>query len=370
MPAEEPIGYAVVGLGWISQVAMLPAFANASDSARLTALVSGSEDKRRGLARRYGLEDSATFHYDDYEACLERPDVQAVYIAVPNHLHREYTVRAAEKGVHVLCEKPMAPSVEDCRAMIDACARNGVKLMIAYRLHLDPLHLRAVELARSGRLGDLRVFDATFTQQVKPDDIRLVPPEKGGGALFDIGIYCLNAARYLFGAEPERVWATAASAPDPRFEEVEEAVSCVLTFPGNRLASFTCSFGAAAVAALRLVGTETDLSIPGNAFEFQGDRELVMGGGGESRKPFPQSDQFGPQLAYFSDCIRTDRRPEPDGEEGLVDVSIIRTLYESLASGTAMDIEVTRDRRPDPEAAIRFPAIEEPEMIGMDGPGE
>ncbi|HUG40572.1 MAG TPA: Gfo/Idh/MocA family oxidoreductase [Longimicrobiales bacterium] len=340
MTPNAAVGYAVVGLGWISQAAVLPAFANARRSSRLAALVSGDADKRRGLARRYDLPGDATFDYDDYDACLDRDDVDAVYIALPNHLHREYTVRAAEKGVHVLCEKPMAPAVDDCRAMIDACRDNGVKLMIAYRLHLDPGHLRAVELATTGAIGDPRAFTATFTEQVDADNSRLVSVDEGGGPVFDLGVYCINAARYLFRAEPERVWATRVSRRgDPRFGESEEMATCVLAFPGERHASFTCSFGAAPVSAFRLVGTEGDLRMEENAFDFRGDRELRVAGKAELREGFGASDQFGPQLAYFSDCILEDRDPEPDGEEGRIDVMLVRALYESMESGRPVEVE-------------------------------
>ena len=377
--AEHPgtVGYAVVGLGWISQAAMLPAFHNAAHNSRLVALVSGSQRKRRALAERYELSyERDTFDYDDLEECLARDDVDAIYLAVPNHLHREYTERAAAAGVHVLCEKPMAVSAEECRAMIRSCDDAGVRLMVAYRLHLDPANLEVVDRVTSGAIGRTRLFNATFTQQVEEGDIRLMPPDEGGGPLYDIGVYCINAARYFFRAEPESVWATRATRPQERFEEASEMMSCVLRFPEDRLAAFTCSFGAHSVSAFHLVGDDGELRMD-NAFSFQGDRELeqVAGvddgpgrGRGPGRQMFPESDQFGPQLAYFSDCILEGRDPEPDGEEGLVDVRVIRALYQSLETGRAVDIDVERDRRPTPDMAIRYPAVEEPEMIDADDP--
>lgn len=367
-PPQNTIGYAVVGLGWISQAAMLPAFANARANSRLTALVSGDERKRRLLAERYDLPIDATFDYDAYEDCLERDDVDAVYIAVPNHLHREYVVRAAEKGVHVLCEKPLAVTSDECRAMVDACRANGVKLMTAYRLHFDPANLGAVERVQAGTIGHTRIFDATFTQQVEEGDIRLGPPEKGGGPLYDIGIYCLNAARYLFRDEPESVWATRASRAERRFDQTAEMASCVLRFPGERLAAFTCSFGAASVSTFHLVGTDGDIRLD-NAFNFTGDRELLVSGAHQERETYEEVDQFGSQLLYFSDCVRNDRDPEPDGEEGLVDVRIIEALFESLDSGRAVDLDVSRSRRPEPDMALRCPAFEAPEMVNADEPG-
>jgi len=362
--SQDPVGYAVVGLGRISQAAMLPAFANTGDSSRLVALVSGNEKKRRVLAERYGLDpERDTFGYDDLAACLERDDVEAVYIAVPNHLHREYTERAAAAGVNVLCEKPMAPSVEDCRAMIDACENAGVRLMIAYRLHLEPANLHLVERIEGGALGEPRLFSSTFALQVDDDDVRLVPPDSGGGPLYDIGVYCINAARYLFRAEPEEVWATPVARKQPRFEEIEEAASCVLRFPGERLATFTCSFGAHDASLVTLVGDDGWIRLD-NAFDFRGDRHLQQEGGRDpGTRTFPESDQFGPQLAYFSRCIREDRDPEPDGGEGLMDVRIIRALYESMETGRSVELDLHRGRRPEPDMAERYPALESPEMV-------
>jgi predicted dehydrogenase len=368
MPPAGTVGYAVVGLGWIAQAAMLPAFSSARRNSRLVALVSGDVEKRRILADRYGLEPSAAYDYDDYDRCLDRDDVDAVYIALPNHLHREYAVRAAEKGVHVLCEKPMAVTVEECRAMMEACSANAARLMIAYRLHLDPANLYAVERVLDGAIGATRVFDATFTQQVEEGDVRLLPPAKGGGPLYDIGIYCVNAARYLFRAEPESVWATRVSRAQPRFDQSAEAMVCVLRFPDARLAAFTCSFGAHAVSVFHLVGESGEIRMD-DAFTFQGARDVVVRtDADEDGRQFPAMDQFGPQLLYFSDCVLGGRDPEPDGEEGLVDVAIIEGLYESLESGKLVAVDVRRERRPVPEQALSCPPVPSPELVNAAEP--
>jgi predicted dehydrogenase len=364
---EAPIGYAVVGLGWISQAAVLPAFRNARGNSRLAALVSGDPEKRGSLADRYDLRSDATFGYEEYEACLDRDDVDAVYIAVPNHLHREYTVRAAERGVHVLCEKPMAGTEEDCRAMIQACDAAGVQLMVAYRLHLEPANLHLVDLVQSGRIGRPRSFDAVFTESVAEDDIRLEPPGKGGGPLYDIGVYCINAARYLFQAEPESVVGMRASRPQAPLDQASEMLSCALRFPGGRLASFTCGFGAHAVSTLQLVGDAGSLRMT-NAFNFRGDRQLEAEGHHDQSRTFPETDHFGPQLAYFSDCVIEDRTPEPDGEEGLIDVRIIQALYDSLDRGRPVELSLRRDRRPVPGMAMEYPAVPAPELVGAAEP--
>src|SRR6202035_5019615 len=178
---ERKIRYAVVGLGHLAQVAVLPAFRRAQNS-ELVAIVSGDAKKRDKLAEQCRLRHS--YSYDDYDKALSVVD--AVYIVLPNHLHREYTVRAAKAGVHVLCEKPMAVTEEDCEAMIDAANKNNVKLMIAYRLHFEKSNLEAIRLAKSGKLGKLRFFTSEFAQQVVEDNIRVREPvEKGGGPVYD-----------------------------------------------------------------------------------------------------------------------------------------------------------------------------------------
>ena len=200
MPVHKPIRYTVVGLGHIAQVAVLPAFAHARRNSKLVAVVSNDRTKRRELSKRYRLEHA--FPYDQFEDCLN--EVDAVYIALPNSMHAEYTVRAAKAGVHVLCEKPMAVTVRECRQMIDACRRAPVKLMIAYRLHFETLNLAAMDLARSGQLGELKFFASSFSMTVRRGDIR-TKRKYGGGTLYDIGVYCINAARNMFRAEPTEV---------------------------------------------------------------------------------------------------------------------------------------------------------------------
>jgi predicted dehydrogenase len=236
--ATRKVRYAVVGLGHLAQVAVLPAFKNTSNS-ELVVIVSGDAGKRKKLGKKYRLEH--VYSYDEYDHALA--EVDAVYLVVPNHLHREYAVRSAEAGVHVLCEKPMAVTEKECEAMIEAANSNQVKLMIAYRLHFEAANLKAIEVAKSGKLGDPRIFDSAFSQQVVADNIRVTEAvEKGGGPVYDMGVYCINAARYLFQAEPTSVLAFSANNGDKRFKLVEEMTSVMMGFPDERLATFTCSF--------------------------------------------------------------------------------------------------------------------------------
>jgi len=358
------IGYAVAGLGHIAQTAVLPAFAHAKNS-RLVALLSDDEEKREKLSRKYRCD---AYSYDQYDECLRRDDVDAVYIALPNTLHAEYTVRAAQAGAHVLCEKPMATSEADCRRMITACDDAGVKLMIAYRLHFEPANLAVIEAVKSGRLGELRMFSSDFSYQVKPDNIR-TQAELGGGPIWDIGVYCLNAARYLFRAEPAEVMAFSTRDQDGRFDGVPAGMSCLLRFGDEQLATFNVSFQAAPSASYRITGTKGDACLD-MAYEYQGDRELTITVQDKSRtRTFKKSDQFGPELVYFSDCVERDADPEPSGEEGLADVRAIEALLRASRDGRAVKLPPFKRRsRPEPHMRIHRPPIREPDTIHAHSP--
>jgi predicted dehydrogenase len=355
MPRRQ-IRYAVVGLGHIAQVAMLPAFGNARRNSMLAALVSSDSRKREQLSAKYGVE--ATYSYEQYDACL-KSGIDAVYIALPNHLHCDYAVRAARAGVHVLCEKPLALTEEDCGRMGAAAREAGVKLMTAYRLHFERANLEAAEVARSGRLGEPRLFTSTFCTPVEPGNIR-ARRESGGGVLWDIGIYCINAARALFRAEPVEVQASVAGC----IGETEETASATLRFADDRVAAFTASFGSAKVSEYRLAGDQGDLAVePAYDYAVALRHRLTLGGETRERR-FARRDQFAPELLYFSDCILQNRQPEPGADEGLADVRVIRALYRSAETGRPVELPPFDKReRPSLEQEIRRPPVEKPEVI-------
>jgi predicted dehydrogenase len=364
---KRKIRYGVVGLGNIAQVAVLPAFTHA-ENCELAALVSDDPEKLEKLGRRYKVK--ARFSYQQFDECLGSGVVDAVYIALPNHLHREYAVRAARAGVHVLCEKPMAVTEDDCLAMIRAAEENGVKLMVAYRLHFEESNLKAIDLVQSGRLGDPRLFDSVFSMQVEMGDIRLNPREQGGGPLYDIGIYCINAVRNLFGAEPMEVVAFSANNGESRFEQCEEITSAILRFPGReRLASFTCSFNGADVSTYRVVGTKGDLTMD-PAYEYAAELKQRLTIDGRTReRTFPKRDQFAPELISFSECILTGAAPEPSGWEGLADVRVIRALYRSSDTGQPVTLEpFSKEDRPGLEQELHRPPVNKPQLVNTESP--
>jgi len=368
-PSKRKVRYAVVGLGWFAQTAVLPAFAHARDRSDLAALVSDDPKKLEKLGRKYRVD--ALYSYEDYPECLAGGGIDAVYIVLPNHLHRDFSVAAADAGIHVLCEKPMAVTEEECEDMIRAAEANRVRLMIAYRLHFEESNLRAAEIVNSGKIGDPRIFSSLFTMQVEDEgNIRLNPISQGGGTLYDIGIYCINAARAIFRAEPIEVEALSANNGERRFRNIDEMTSAVMRFPGERVASFTSSFGAADHGSYRVVGTKGSVSLT-DAYEFADPKKMELTIGKKTtRRSFPRRDQVAAEIVRFSECVIEGKEPEPSGIEGLADVRIIRALYRSAAEGRAVKLPPFEKRkRPSMKQVVRRPPVPRaPEVVAAQAP--
>jgi predicted dehydrogenase len=362
----KSVRYAVVGLGWIAQEVILPAFRHSAHS-ELTALVTGDPEKARELGQAYRV--GATYSYQEFDRLLGSGDVDAVYIALPNSLHAEYSSRAARAGVHVLCEKPMAASIGECNEMIRAAEDAGSLLMIAYRLHFEPANLKAIDLIQSGAIGQPRTFTSSFSQNVKAGDIRL-KENLAGGPLMDMGIYQINAARYLFRAEPTEVMAFAAKpAGDDRFQEVHESVSAMLRFPGDRIAAFTTSFGGAPFDEWQFVGERGVLNLK-HAFEYHEEKELTsMIDGRQKKETFSRLDQFGAEIQYFSECILEGKNPEPSGREGLADLRVIEGLLKSIEEGKPVSLSPYEvDSRPSGEQEMKLPPVRSKKIVHAAAP--
>lgn len=369
---REKVRYAVVGLGYISQIAMLPAFKGARRNSTLAALVSGNPRKLAALGAKYGVAERRS--YDDYDALLRSGKIDAVYIGLPNTMHRGFAERALRRGIHVLCDKPLATTVKDCQAIVAAAAKGRAKLMTAYRLHFEPANLALAALARSGKIGKARYVTAQFAMQIKPGNIR-TKGKLGGGPVFDIGIYCINAARHIFADEPIEIVAQAARTGERRFAEIEEMAAVTMRFPRERLASFVCSFGTADVSALQVWGTGGNLKLDA-AFDMAGPKTLTIemvrkGKPRRQRRRFPFVDQFAPLLLEFSDCIQTGRDPFPDGQEGLADIRAVEAIYKSIDRRAAVRLPplVKAPRHVlAPSRGKRVRPHPEPKLIGADGP--
>jgi len=352
---HRKIRYGVMGLGNIAQVAVLPAFAHAKENSELVALISSEEEKRRSLAERYSIK--ITGSYEELDQILASGEIDALYVATPNTEHRRALERAARARVHVLCEKPLAATVADCRSMLQTAADAKIKLMTAYRLHFEQANLRAIERLRRGEIGDPRIFSSLFSQQVREGDIR-TRADLGGGALFDLGVYCVNAARYLFQDEPIEATAVQVEGEKPRFSGTDALTSVILRFPEGRVAQFTACQSAASVSEFRVVGTTGDLLLE-DAYGYHEPSEESLTVDGETKATTtPQHDQFAAELVYFSKCILEDLEPEPSGEEGFADVQIMESIVQAAALGRRVALTpIAKTQRPNESLEMRKPPV-------------
>lgn len=363
---SDKVRYAVVGGGWIAQAAFMPGVEHTGNS-KLTALISGDEDKLRVLGGRYKVR---TWTYEHYGEALASGEFDVVYISLPNWMHREYAVPALDAGIHVLLEKPMATRELDCRAIMAAAERSGARLMVAYRLHFEPATLEALRIVHSGELDAVRLFSSVFAQYVAGDNHRAA---NGfwAGPVADMGPYPINAARMVFGAEPIEVTATGVHDPGLPFD-FHETVSVSLRFPGHRLAQFTVSYAGNPIDQYRVVGEKGDLELsPAYMFGLGLKHRLTIGEKTTERE-FPATDQFGGELHYFSDCILHEHEPEPNGAEGLADVRIIAAIERALETGEVQKVEAGGAARPlpDPRQVERLPMVKAPELVEAAAPGE
>ena len=330
----KPVGYAAVGLGTISDIFMRACAK--SQTAKITALVTGHPDtKGKKYAAMYGIPESSIYTYETYDRIRDNKNVDAVYIGLPNNMHREYTVRGARAGKHVLCEKPMAISSAECSEMIAGCRGANVKLMIAYRIHYEPTHLEAKRLIDSGAIGQVQSFEGAFGFNATPNQWRLTRQYGGGGPLMDVGIYPLNEIRWLTGEEPVAFTGVAATRDhtSDRFAEVEQTLNFTVKMPSGIVAALGCTYGATMPGFLHIHGDKASLEID-NAYNYQG-AHLTNVGGNTRVNTTTQGDQtlhFQLEAEHFANCIRTGSDPKTPGEEGLHDMLAIEAIYK--AAGT------------------------------------
>ena len=326
---QKKTGYAVIGLGIIAGH-FLPA-AGSTTNSRITALVSGHRDKADRIAAQYGVPAGSIYNYENFDEIAHNPAVDAVYVALPNSMHAEFTMRAAKAGKHVLCEKPMAISSAECRRMIDACRKANVKLMIAYRCHYEPTNLKAIRIIREGNLGQVQAIESAFGFEISPNQWRLTKKFAGGGPLFDVGIYSLNACRYLTGEEPSAISANASVIDhDGRFNEVEENVSWTMKFPSGIVASCATTYGANMPGYFHVYGSKGWLQVD-NAFVYEGLHLRAEYGDTKIDEPNPARDpsHFVAEAEHFSHCVQNNLEPQSPGEEGLKDMRYITEIYRS-----------------------------------------
>ena len=337
-PPGNKLGWAIVGLGNLSIHQILPAFAKCEKS-KVTAFVSGHPDKANKLALRYGVDAKNIYNYDNYDSIKNHPDVDVIYIVLPNGMHAEYTIRGLKAGKHVLCEKPMANTPADCQKMIDAARAANRKLMVAYRCRYEPYNQEAIRIVRSQELGPTQTILTNAGWHVdNPDQWRLKKDLAGGGSLMDIGIYALNAARYLSGEEPAEVNAMMYSTPgDPRFREVEENINFQLRFPSGVLANCSSSYGYYHQSHFRVLGTAGLLELD-PATWYSGLRLRVQYGNVFEERELPVVDHFAAEMDHLSGCVMENKEPLTPGEEGLRDLKIMMAIYEAAGTGRTVQL--------------------------------
>jgi predicted dehydrogenase len=363
-PTSQPskVRYAFVALGDITQEAMLPGVAHTGNSV-VTALVSSDTDKGVDVAARYGI--GSVYSYDQFEELLGSGSIDAVYIATPNWRHAEFVIPALKAGIHVLVEKPLEITHAASREILATAAASSAKLMVAYRLHFEPATLSLIDRIRAGELGQVHTFSATFAQMVDPENHRATNGAKAG-PVFDMAPYPINAARYVFDADPiEVVSAVGLRHPESGLGDFDQTVAVTLRFPGNRVAVFSVSYYADAIDALYVSGTKGSVHMRpcftyGKPFE-----QTITQGDDEQKVSTPPTDQFGGELKYFSQCILDNEDPEPDGQEGLIDVLIVEGIMEALSSGKPQKLDLPgRTRRIDTtRQKMALPKVEAPEPV-------
>ncbi len=356
LPLNERVGFAIVGLGHLSLGQILPAFGE-SKYAKPVALVSGDREKARRIAKQYNIREEAIYDYTTYDALKNNPEVQVIYIVLPNSMHADFTVRGARAGKHILCEKPMATSVADCERMIAACETAKVKLMIAYRSQYEPFDRAIVKAVREKKLGELREFVSANSQnQGDPKQWRLNQKLAGGGPVPDVGIYCINAARFISGEEPSEVFGQVVRKPeDPRFVEVEASAQFILKFPSGLTAACSCSYDSHRSQFFRLQGSEGWAEL-NPAFAYTGlkarFRHKVSLHDTTLEPAIEAKNQFALEMDHFAECVTADRKPHTPGEEGLQDQRIVEAIYESARTGKKVSLA--------PVASPRGPELMEP----------
>jgi predicted dehydrogenase len=337
-PPGKKMGWAVVGLGSLAINQILPAFSKC-DKSKVVALVSGHRDKADKLAARYDVNPKNIYNYDNYDSIKDNPEVDIIYIVLPNSMHAEYTVRGLQAGKHVLSEKPMAINPGECQQMIDAGKKANRKLMVAYRCQYEPYNREMIRIARSQEFGPTKVIvaDAGFPIG-DPTQWRLKKAMAGGGSLMDIGIYALQASRYLSGEEPTELNAVSYTTPgDVRFKEVEETINFQLRFASGVLANCTSSYGYFPTSRFRVIGTKGEFEL-NPASWYDGSKLFVHHDNITEERVLPVRDHFALEVDHMSQCVMENKEPQTPGEEGLRDIKIMMAIYEAARSGKTVKL--------------------------------
>ena len=323
---QRPLGIALVGLGYYSEGQLAPALQQ-TKHCRLAGIVTGSPGKAERWKREYQLSQKNVYNYDNFDDVRNNDEIDIIYVVLPNFMHAEYVIRAAAAGKHVICEKPMAISVEECDRMIEACARAGKKLSIGYRLHFEPHHQELMRLGREKPMGPVQVLGAKDGAS-DVNGWRLEKEMAGGGPLMDLGIYCVQGCRYSTGLEPLAVRAQEIPKTDPeKFKTIEEGLDFLLEFPNGITADCRTSY-TESMNNLRVVYQSGWAELE-PAYAYEGIRGETSAG----KMNYPQVNQQARQMDDFALAILEGRPSPVPGEMGRQDLRILEAIYRAMRSG-------------------------------------
>lgn len=331
---KKKLGIALVGLGRYASGQLAPALQQ-TEGCYLAGIVTGTPAKAEEWKRKYNIPDKNVYNYDTFDSIKDNPDIDIIYIVLPNGMHAEYTIRAAQAKKHVICEKPMATSVEDCQRMIEACNNNNVKLSIGYRLHFEPHNLRVMELGQQQLYGKVQRIEAadSFVFQGSPDRWRVDKELAGGGPLMDLGIYCVQGAVYTMGKAPVAVTAKFGEVTRPEyFNEVEQSISWQMEFEGGAVADCSTSYNES--ASLLYGKAENGWWRLEPAYQYSG----IRGETSEGPMNLPNVNQQARQMDAFAQCVKENRHTRVPGEMGLRDVKILMAIYKAARTGKKVQV--------------------------------
>ncbi|GAA4738492.1 Gfo/Idh/MocA family protein [Flavisolibacter ginsenosidimutans] len=329
---DGKLGIALVGLGSYSEGQLAPALQQ-TKHCYLAGIVTGSSDKAAQWKTKYNLPANACYTYETFDRIKEDSNVDIVYVVLPNALHAEYVVRAAQAGKHVICEKPMAVTVEECDRMIAACKEAGKMLSVGYRLHFEPHNKEAMRIGQQKVFGDVKWIEAEHGLS-EATGWRLKKALAGGGPLMDVGIYCVQAARYLTGLEPVAVTAQEGFKHHPeKFNGIEESITWQMEMPDGIVAKCTSSYSEKQNRLL--VEAERGWLELSPAYSYAG----IEGRTAEGKMDFAQVNQQALQMDDFALCVKEGKPSPVSGEEGRQDVKILQAIYRAMHTGERAVIE-------------------------------
>jgi predicted dehydrogenase len=333
IPQEKKLGVALVGLGSYATNQLAPGLQQ-SVKCRLAGIVTGTLEKAEKWKAKYNIADKNVYNYDNFDQIADNKDIDIVYVVLPNSMHKEFTIRAAQAGKHVICEKPMALNVKDGQEMIDVCKKENVKLYIGYRLHFEPFNLEAARVGQGKELGKTKLIEAAMGFKIgDPSQWRLKKTLAGGGAIMDVGIYAIQAARYITGEEPISITAQEFKTDHVKFKEVDETVFWQMEFPSGVVSNSTTTYAA---DIDRLFFTSEN-----GWFELQPAFKYGPLAGRTNKGPLqlPIVHHQASQLDGMATAIMENKSVVNfDGEEGLKDIRVIEALYKAIQSGTKVKI--------------------------------